>query len=248
MKISEPARPISSARSTAHVRPAVGAASAPAPAAPPATTVDTQGLLGIPAHELTPRVRDTLLTLMREVDSLRKDLERTSARLAELEKLADTDTLSPVANRRAFVRELSRVMAYAERYQVPTSILFFDLNGLKQINDSFGHAGGDAALVHVADVLRANIRGSDVVGRLGGDEYAVVLAHASEDQANLKAEQLSAKISERPIVFEGHEIAVAAAVGVYSFGPGETPTDVLAKADAKMYKNKAAMKGGTAPR
>ncbi len=203
---------------------------------------DTVGVLGIPAHEVTSRVREALLTLMQEVESLRREVERNKTRMAELEKLADSDTLSPVANRRAFVRELSRVMSYAERYQVETSILFVDVNDLKTINDVHGHGAGDAALVHVAEILRANIRGSDLVGRLGGDEYAVILSHASEEMATQKADLLQNKISERPVNYNNNDIKVAAAVGVYTFGPGETPTAVLAAADKRMYARKKAMK------
>lgn len=209
---------------------------------PSRSATDTTAVLGIPAHEVTPRVREALLTLMQEVESLRREIERNKDRMAELEKLADSDTLSPVANRRAFVRELSRVMSYAERYQVETSILFVDVNDLKTINDVHGHAAGDTALVHVAEILRANIRGSDMVGRLGGDEYAVILSHASEEQASQKADLLQNKISERPVTHNNIEIAVAAAVGVYTFGPGETPTAVLAAADKRMYARKKAMK------
>ncbi len=209
------------------------------------TPLDIVAVLGIPPHEVTPRVREALLTLMQEVESLRREVERNKTKMAELEKLADSDTLSPVANRRAFVRELSRVMSYAERYQVETSILFVDVNDLKNINDVHGHGAGDAALVHVAEILRANIRGSDMVGRLGGDEYAVILSHASEEMATQKADLLQNKISERPINYNTQDIIVAAAVGVYTFGPGETPTAVLAAADKRMYARKKAMKEKT---
>ena len=247
MKISEPRRPaaspvvggVSRARGVTPAAPAGGAA--PTAPANPGDQVK-QTLRGIPAHELTERVREALVTLMSEVESLRRELDRSQQRILELEKLADTDTLSPIANRRAFVRELARVMSYAERYAVPTSLLFFDVNDLKIINDTYGHPGGDAALMHVADTLVSNVRVSDVVGRLGGDEYAVILTHATEEQAQVKADSLSKAIAERPAMFGDKMIPVSASVGVYSFGPGETPLDVLAKADAAMYRRKQARK------
>ncbi len=180
------------------------------------------------------------MALMQEVESLRRELDRTKETLSEVQRVADTDTLSPIANRRAFVRELSRVMSYAERYNIETSLLFFDVDGLKAVNDSYGHAAGDAVLIHIADAIRANIRTSDVVGRLGGDEFAVILSHANEVQAIQKADLLQSRIADTPVMFQGHRIVTAASVGVYTFGPGETPTNVLAAADKKMYSQKQA--------
>src|SRR5919197_911150 len=126
----------------------------------------TVALAGIPEAELTPRVREALLQLMGEVDQLRRQLDESRARIAFLERLADEDALMPIANRRAFIRELSRMMAFAERYDTPASVVYFDLNGLKQINDTWGHAAGDAALQHVSRTLVESVRNSDVVGRL----------------------------------------------------------------------------------
>jgi Diguanylate cyclase, GGDEF domain len=131
---------------------------------------DAVGLLGLPAHELTPKVRSALGHLIDEVADLRHELLTTQRRLLELERLADEDALAPISNRRAFLRDLARTIKYVERYGAACSLLYFDVNGLKSINDTHGHAAGDAALIHVADILRSNTRTSDVVGRLGGDE------------------------------------------------------------------------------
>jgi diguanylate cyclase (GGDEF)-like protein len=202
--------------------------------------VEPTHVMGIPVAELTTKVRDVLMGLMQEVESLRRELDRTKEKLTEVERVADTDTLSPIANRRAFVRELSRVMSYAERYNIETSLLFFDVDGLKAVNDEHGHAAGDAVLMHIADAISANIRTSDVVGRLGGDEFAVILSHANEVQARQKADLLQSRICETPVLFQGKSISTAASVGVYTFGPGETPTNVLAAADKQMYLQKQA--------
>jgi diguanylate cyclase (GGDEF)-like protein len=242
MKISDRIRASVPARGAAPVR----AVSTAAAAVPIVDVREPESVLGIPNAELTPRVREALVTLMHEVENLRKELERTQERLAEMERLAETDSLSPVANRRGFVRELSRVMSYAERHQVETAILFFDVDGLKTVNDTHGHAAGDAVLQHVADVLRAQIRQADIVGRLGGDEFAVILTHANETQANLKADQLQSMIAATPVDFDGIKIATAASVGVYIFGPGETPTNVLSQADKKMYDQKRARRANRA--
>src|SRR5205085_8095018 len=120
--------------------------------------------------QLIPEARVALTGLVAERERLREDLAKARGKIASLERLADEDALTPVANRRAFVRQLTRMIAFSHRYGVPASVVYFDINNMKQINDSHGHPAGDAALRHIANVLRENIRGSDIVGRLGGDE------------------------------------------------------------------------------
>ena len=198
--------------------------------------------MAIPPEELTERVRETIAALIGEVSSLRRELEQKNARLIELEKLADTDPMLPVANRRAFVRELERAMSYTERYNVPASLLFFDMDRLKQINDTYGHNVGDRALVHMAEVLKNNVRASDMVARLGGDELAVILTHADEAQARTKADSLIECLSETPLVLDGQELQIRASVGVYTFMPGETPEEMLRKADQAMYRQKTGVR------
>ena len=102
------------------------------------------------------------------------------------------------------------MMAYAERYGAETSVLYFDINGFKQINDTYGHAAGDAALQHVAMLLAENIRESDVVGRLSGDEFGVILAQAGGPVAQEKAAPLSALIDDTPFEWEGKHLTLLA--------------------------------------
>src|SRR3546814_6151743 len=110
-------------------------------------------------------------------------------------------------NRRSFVRELGHMVSYASRYNIPTSLVYFDVNDLKGINDSLGHQAGDDAILHVAAVIQRNIRDSDRAGRLGGDEFAVVLPNAGEDAAQMKAANLAQIIYETPLLT--HEIGRA---------------------------------------
>ncbi len=207
-----------------------------------ATTVrqisDVATIMGIPEAELTPKVRAALMSLMEEVERLRRDLQATHARLEHLEQLADQDTLAPIANRRAFVREMSRIMAYSQRYGAPSSVLYFDFNGLKAINDKYGHAAGDAALMKVAQVLLENVRESDVVGRLGGDEFGVILAQADQPTAAEKGASLASAIAANPLSWENNEIPLAVAFGTYCFEAGEDVGSALANADKAMYANK----------
>lgn len=237
MKISD-SKPVSRLGSVAKR----SAASDSAEAAPAARSSDVISIMGIPEAELTPKVRSAIMSLLQEVDRLRQDVDDSKKRVAFLEKLADQDTLVPIANRRAFVRELSRMIAFAERYGTPSSVLYFDINGLKIINDNLGHAAGDAAIRHVAAVLTGNVRESDSVGRLGGDEFGVLLANAPLPAATEKAASLAAKIETAPFEWDGKHIPLRVAHGAYSFTGGEDAAKALDAADKAMYERKQAKK------
>jgi diguanylate cyclase (GGDEF)-like protein len=203
-----------------------------------ATPVDPAAILGIPEGELTPKVRATLEGLIGELRHLRLDLEREKTRAHHLEALADQDSLTPSLNRRAFIRELSRMLAFAERYQTPSSLVYFDVNEMKRINDDFGHAAGDAALRHVAAALVENVRSFDVVGRLGGDEFAVILAQVDSDCALAKARSLAEAIEGGPAAWNGSELHVRVAFGVHTFSRDEPVDEALDAADRAMYARK----------
>ncbi len=214
--------------------------SKPAAEVPEATSAprDVATLAGIPEAELTPKVRAAIDRLLSDVAHLREELELAKRRIQHLEDLADQDVLVPVANRRAFVRELSRLMAFAQRYGTQGSVLYFDINGMKEINDSLGHGAGDAALRHVAEVLVGNVRASDMVGRLGGDEFGVILSQSDQEAARGKAERLAQAILSRPLEWEGRRLDIEISFGTYSFAGGESVDDALAAADHAMYRHK----------
>jgi diguanylate cyclase (GGDEF)-like protein len=195
-------------------------------------------VLGIPESEFTPRVRDAIMGLMTEVDDLRRELSQTKARLDEVEKSADQDQLLPLFNRRAFVRELTRFIAFTGRYNTPASLIYFDMNHMKKINDSFGHAAGDAALKHFAETLMKYVRDSDCVGRLGGDEFGVLLTHAGQDQALKKADLLAEALTTNPLVWEGNPIPLSFSYGAFELKPGDNADIAIARADEAMYAQK----------
>lgn len=202
------------------------------------TTSSEIAVAGIPEGELTPRVQQAILSLMAEVNSLREELRRRDDRLEELERLADEDPLTRLFNRRAFVREITRFTAYAERYDTPSSILFFDVNGLKTINDTYGHAAGDKALVHVSDCLRKNVRSTDVVGRLGGDEFGILLAHTDAEGAKVQGHRLAEAVQDQHLALEDARHQVSVAWGCHMISPGSDISDALRAADQKMYRHK----------
>ena len=234
------------------VRDTGGAAVARGRAAPPvkgepvaapnrvagARPVDSASIMGVPQAELTAQVRAALDTLMAEVQDLRGQLELARKRIAYLEDLADRDSLVPVLNRRAFVRELARMISFADRYGAPGSVLYFDIDGMKAINDRYGHAAGDAVIAAAAEALLGKLRGSDLIGRLGGDEFGVVLAKAGRDAAAAKAEDLAGAIRAQPVDWRGATLSVGVSVGVYTFAGGEGADDALNAADRAMYAQK----------
>ena len=212
----------------------------PASAGDAADTIVPPSILGIPDAEFTPRVRDAIMGLMGEVDNLRRELNQTRARLDEMEKAADQDQLLPIRNRRAFVRELTRYIAFTGRYNTPASLIYFDLNLLKKVNDNHGHAAGDAVLKHFSDVLLAHVRDSDCVARLGGDEFAVLLSHADQDQALRKADLLAQALSSKPTMWKGEPIPVTFSYGAFELKAGDNADSAMARADEAMYAQKRA--------
>ncbi len=209
-----------------------------AEAGAPAPTSDTATLAGIPQAELTPQVSAAIGMLMAEVQKLREELAQSRKRIEFLETLADQDALAPVLNRRAFVRELTRMISYAERYDVAGSVLYFDVDDMKQVNDDLGHAAGDAVLTRIAETLVRESRASDVVGRLGGDEYAVILTQADASTAAAKAASLAQAVAAEPVDWQGNQLNVTLSYGVHTFAGGEAVEEALDAADRAMYARK----------
>lgn len=203
-----------------------------------AMAVDKAGFLGLSETDLTPQVQAALKTLMTEIDDLRAEVGRLKYRLNEAQGLADLDVLAPVLNRRAFLREIKRVAAFAQRYGSPASLVFFDLDGFKGVNDRFGHAAGDEALKAVAQRLQANVRETDIVGRIGGDAFAVLLVQADQATAMSKADSLAAAISGTPVRFGEWSAPLHISYGVREIEAGADPEVALAEADAAMFLKK----------
>ncbi|MDR3514124.1 MAG: diguanylate cyclase [Caulobacteraceae bacterium] len=214
------------------------AARSAAPQSPP--PADSVAILGLGESDLTPQVQSALTTLLDEIDELRKEVGRLKSRLVEAEGLADKDALTPLLNRRAFVRELGRVIAFIQRYGGPASLIYFDLDGFKAVNDRFGHAAGDMALSTVAQRLAGNVRESDLVGRLGGDEFAVILVHADLATATAKAAALAWAVESEPAQCGEWLAPLKISYGVRKIIPGISPEQALAAADAAMYARKRA--------
>src|SRR5690242_4015014 len=128
-------------------------------------------VLRVAATQVTPEERTTIDDLREELVRLQSRLDEMRARLEEVRRAADQDMLLPVLSRRALIREITRFIDFTERYGTRSSLLFLDINGFKSINDRFGHPAGDSILHQSCESLSSNIRASDILGRLGGDEF-----------------------------------------------------------------------------
>ena len=178
--------------------------------------------------------------LLDEIAQLKGQIARLEEQVDQLDRLAHRDVLVPLANRRGMIRALEAMIAQHERHDIPAAVLFVDLDGLKVLNDSFGHQGGDAALVHVARQLLTGVRTEDCVARVGGDEFCILLDRADEASAIETAERLANMVAGDDFLIEGQPVPLSVAIGLTVVERGDTPTAVLARADQAMYRVKAA--------
>jgi diguanylate cyclase (GGDEF)-like protein len=178
------------------------------------------------------------MRLAAEVARLEAELAAMRTRVAELEAHADSDPLTGVMNRRGFERELKRAAAYVQRYGGNAGLVYLDLDGFKPVNDRFGHAAGDAVLAAVAAALVESVRASDMVARIGGDEFAVLLWNLSARDAQSKALALERAIAGTVVSWDGSRLAVGASSGVAELARDRDIADLVARADAAMYARK----------
>jgi diguanylate cyclase (GGDEF)-like protein len=177
-------------------------------------------------------------SLRHENQELRSEIMALRARFTALEVLADTDTLTPLPNRRCFLRELDRVIRHVARYKSGAAVLYVDVDGLKQINDKYGHSAGDTALVHVAETLRATLRSTDLVARIGGDEFGLLIDPIDEVSLLNKIVALSNAVGSAPVTIEGKDIVVEISIGYTMIMVEDTVASILLRADKSMYHEK----------
>lgn len=178
--------------------------------------------------------------LAAENSRLKADIETLNERVETLDSLAHQDSLVAMPNRRGFLRELDRLIAHAARYGEEAAMLFVDVDGLKSINDSFGHRAGDEALIQVASLLAAGVRKSDLVARIGGDEFGILLVKSDEAHAEETAQRLGDTICNCEFRHDRQELPLSVAIGVTMIGKADTVEEVMDRADAEMYRGKAA--------
>ncbi|BAW81087.1 PAS/PAC sensor(s)-containing diguanylate cyclase/phosphodiesterase [Candidatus Nitrosoglobus terrae] len=159
--------------------------------------------------------------------------------------LADHDPLTELFNRRRFQHEFEQILIDSQHHQRNGSLLYFDLDQFKYINDTYGHQSGDLLLKAVADKLRQVIRANDIVARLGGDEFAVVIAECDTQGAIQTAKRVCTQLGELEFPILGHSHSISASIGITLFPlHGATAPELMANADLAMYQAKDAGRGG----
>jgi diguanylate cyclase (GGDEF)-like protein len=221
-----------------------GAASVPARAAQPtalsaALTALAQARSLRDAQRLADRVRETIGGAASELEPLIHALLERVREVEQLRRLAGSDELTGIANRRTFNDALRRELARTRRDRRPLAVLLFDLDGLKAINDELGHPAGDEALRLVARFASQALRNGDMLARLGGDEFGVVLPNTDELQARAIGHRIRALLAGQRA--SGAPIRLSLGVAVAS-GEGSSEGALLLAADADLYCDKHARK------
>lgn len=222
-------------------RARAGSAAA-APTRPSPVAEISASAFGIPDEEFTPSVRDALVSLLQRSERLRREVEIANARLDHATRNADFDVLLPILNRRAFIRELDRFTAFAERYGTPSCLFYFDLDKFKTVNDLYGHAAGDFVLGHFANLIAGQIRDTDVLARIGGDEFGVILAYTTMEQAIEKGKSLERAMNETPARWKEQLVRLRVTYGIHKLRAGESADEAIAQADRAMYLRKRTLR------
>jgi diguanylate cyclase (GGDEF)-like protein len=179
--------------------------------------------------------------------ALSGEIEHRTRLEAELRRLADTDDLTGALARRRFMESAARPPA---RSGAPVCILMLDLDRFKLLNDSFGHAAGDAALVSFVAICRAHLRTLDFIGRTGGEEFAIVLSDTGLEGGAAFAERLREAVAVTPVPMMDAAMRITVSIGVAQSEPGETLENAMQRADAALYaakdcgRNRIALRSG----
>ena len=185
-----------------------------------------------------PFSRDDLVFMQLLADTVGYEIHQHAMR-DQLNALARTDELTGLANRRAVMESLRWQMAYSLRSGVPLTVLSLDLDYFKRINDTWGHAGGDQVLLGFARLLREVTREVDLCGRLGGEEFILVLPDTDADGGTVVGERLRRHLAETPMPVSGSEsLTVTVSAGLTALRPGDTLESMLNRVDRALYQAK----------
>ena len=182
--------------------------------------------------------RDELLEARRKVETYELRVRELERELSEAESLVQRDPLTHARNRRGLEEAFKVESARARRYGADMTFLLLDVDDFKRVNDSFGHLGGDRALVHLAQTLHATLRPTDLLFRLGGEEFGVLLPATSLDDARAVAERLRHELARRPVELDGRPCVLTFSGGLALWRHDESTDQWIERADAAMYRAK----------
>lgn len=165
-------------------------------------------------------------------------------RIAELENLSFTDPMTGLLNRRGFDNQVRQALARSRRYGETGLVAYFDLDNLKEINDRYGHAAGDELVKCCADTLSKSVREIDTVGRMGGDEFCVLLINTGWQDGVRRMRTLQWVLDSTGTVCRGEDIPLKVSMGYEPYGPQDSVEDLIHRADMAMYYNKRRKNAG----
>ncbi|MCW9034416.1 MAG: GGDEF domain-containing protein [Alphaproteobacteria bacterium] len=197
---------------------------------------DAASVMGISEGELTPDVRRAISSLMTEVDALRHKLSQSKERENYFAEMADKDPVFPVLNHRAFIREVTRFLSQKMPEGIQHCLLYLNVTNGDQIKADHGYMCIEGALIHVALLLKAELRETDILGNLSGTDFGVILTVSNREGAREKAQQLNEIIRTRPFSWVGKLITIETAAGVHVLRTGETPEKAIEAADMAARK------------
>ncbi|HEY9207821.1 GGDEF domain-containing protein [Acidovorax sp.] len=174
----------------------------------------------------------TLALVMMAFGTLMLTNEYTTS---ELRHLAEMDPLTNVFNRRAFLTLLDKAISSAQRTPSGLSVLAMDLDHFKKVNDTWGHKSGDDVLRHFVRLATGCLRNEDVMGRLGGEEFAIFLPNADSEGTRVVAERLRAMVASQPVLTDRGPIGLTVSIGATQYLPGDSSDALLQRADEAMY-------------
>jgi len=176
--------------------------------------------------------------LNNELEQANKEAEALRQQVVEAQQAAMRDQLTGIPNRMSYEQNITAELARYKRYQKPFSIMVWDVDKFKNINDSYGHAAGDKVLTIVAKLLEANVRETDHLARYGGEEFVIILPETSLQQAPPLTEKLRKGIENIEFHFRGKRVVITASCGLAEVKPGEDSIALFKRADAALYRAK----------
>jgi diguanylate cyclase (GGDEF)-like protein len=236
---------------------------------PPATAFDT-GETGLPPHlalksiaagaprplPAHDRISDRLAGWLRRGDGLElrrlrdenailaNEIELQRRRIEQLHRLSTTDELTGLNNRRGFEEAMQRTLSAARRHHDGGALAYLDCDDFKSINDRHGHAAGDAALMAIAAILKRDTRTSDVIARLHGDEFAVLLVRSGSATGMARLRLLEHVVNQSSVSFQGATIPLRVSLGIVGYDGHDEVEELVQRADRAMYARKEERRAG----
>lgn len=204
----------------------------------------TEGIVADSFGKLTPVLKSMVMTEIDNNSLLLEcflDISQQKAMEAQLRDMAEKDFLTGIFNRRHFIETAEKEISRSKRYDATLSVAMLDIDWFKKINDQFGHAAGDAVLKGVARISQDSLRDTDIMGRIGGEEFAILLIESDLKSSLIVAERLKKNIESNTFRFEDQEIRCTISTGISELIPKEDTLEAIMKrADAALYEAKKA--------